>query len=123
MKFTHITDKINAMANQTKIGEVTFKVGDLVRVHYRVIEKEKVSGKTKREEKTEQKERIQPFEGIVMAIKGRDEGKSFLVRRIGAGGVGIERIFPLNSPWISKIEVKKPGDVRRAKLYYLRARK
>lgn len=108
------------MANQAKIDQTTFNVGDLVRVSYKIIEKEKTSGRTKREEKVEQKERIQVFEGLVLAVKGRGENKSFVVRRIGAGGIGIERIFPLSSPWINKIEVKKKGDVRRAKLYYLR---
>ena len=111
------------MANQTKIGETILGVGDLVRVHVRLVEKEKKGGRTKKEQKIESRERIQVFEGIVIAIKGRDENKSFTVRRLGAGGIGIERIFPLCSPWISKIEVKKAGDVRRAKLYYLRNRK
>lgn len=111
------------MANQAKIGETTFGVGDLVRVYVRLVEKEKKGGKTKKEQKIESRERIQVFEGIVIAIKGRDENKSFTVRRLGTGGVGIERIFPLISPWISKIEVKKAGDVRRAKLYYLRNNK
>jgi len=59
----------------------------------------------------------------VIAIRGREENKMFTVRRIGTGGIGIERIFPLSSPWITKIEVKKKGDVRRAKLSYLRQRK
>lgn len=108
------------MANRAKFGETTFNVGDQVRVHVRLIEKEKKGGKTKREERLEQRERIQVFDGIVLAIRGREENKTFTVRRIGTGGVGIERIFPLNSPWITKIEAKKKGDVRRAKLYYLR---
>lgn len=109
------------MANQAKFGETTFNVGDLVRVHLRVVEQEKKAGKTKREEKVEQKERIQVLGGMVISIRGRQENKSFTVRRVGADGVGIERIFPLVSPWITKIEVKKRGDVRRAKLYYLRS--
>ena len=109
------------MANQAKFGETTFNVGDLIRVHLRVVEQEKKAGKTKREEKVEQKERIQIFEGMVLAIRGREENKSFTVRRIGADRIGIERIFPLASPWITKIEVKKKGNVRRAKLYYLRS--
>lgn len=65
------------------------------------------------------KERIQPFEGDVISIKGSRENKSFTVRKI-SGGVGVERIFPFNSPKISKIDLLKEGDVRRAKLYYLR---
>lgn len=94
------------MANQAKIGDTTFAVGDTVIVSQKIIE----GGKT----------RIQPFEGIVIAIRGSGENKTFTVRKIGAGGIGVERIWPLNSPWISKINVKKKGKVRRAKLYYLR---
>jgi large subunit ribosomal protein L19 len=102
---------------------VDFHVGDTVRVHYKLIEHEKVSGKTKRESHDETRERIQVFEGIVIAIKGEAENIMFTVRKIGTAAIGIERIFPLVSPWIKKIEVKKYGDVRRAKLYYLRDRK
>jgi large subunit ribosomal protein L19 len=102
---------------------VPFHVGDTVRVHYKLIEKEKVAGKTKREVHEQTRERIQVFEGIVIAIKGSGTNCMFTVRRIGAGAIGIERIFPLVSPWIKKLDVKKRGDVRRAKLYYLRGRK
>lgn len=108
------------MANQASIGSITFHVGDTIRVHYKLIEKEKVAGRAKREVKEEVRERTQIFEGIVIAIRGAAEGKTFTVRRIGVAGIGIERIFPLNSPWIKKITVKKKGHVRRAKLYYLR---
>ncbi len=101
---------------------VDFHVGDVVRVHYRLIEKEKIAGKTKREVKEETRERIQVFEGIVIAIKGSSADAMFTVRKIGAAAVGIERIFPLMSPWIRKIDVKKHGDVRRAKLYFLRGK-
>lgn len=101
---------------------VDFHVGDTVRVHYKLIEKEKVAGKTKREVHEETHERTQVFEGIVIAIKGEGANIMFMVRRIGAVNVGIERIFPLVSPWIKKLEVKKYGDVRRGKLYYLRGR-
>lgn len=101
---------------------VTFHVGDTVRVHYKLIEKEKVAGKTKREVHEESHERTQAYEGIVIAIKGAGENTMFTVRRIAAGRVGIERIFPIVSPWIKKIEIKKSGKVRRAKLYYLRDR-
>lgn len=111
------------MANQTKFGDTTFNVGDTIRVHYRIIETEKVSGVKKREQKEEVRERIQPFEGVVLAIRGEKEMKSFTVRKMGVGGIGVERIFPLNSPWITKISVKKTGKVRRAKLYYLRKKK
>ena len=69
-----------------------------------------------------EKIRTQPFEGIVIAIKGRGENKMFTVRKIGADAIGVERIWPDNSPWIEKVVVKKQGRVRRAKLYYLRKR-
>ncbi len=108
------------MALTAQIQKIEFKVGDTVSVHYRIIEKEVVAGKTKKEKKEEVKDRIQAFEGIVIAIRGAGNNKNFIVRRIGIGNVGIERIFPLLSPWIKKIVVKKKGHVRRAKLYYLR---
>lgn len=108
------------MAISLDIHGTVVGVGDTVRVHYKIIEKDIVAGKTKKEKHEEQKERVQVFEGIVIAIRGRDEGKSFVVRRLGVGNIGIERIFPVISPWIKKVEVKKKGDVRRSKLYYLR---
>jgi len=83
-----------------------FRPGDTVRVHVRVVE----GGK----------ERTQIFEGVVMKIKGSGMGKSFTVRRIASGGVGVERIFPFNSPAVKKVEVIRKGKVRRAKLYYIR---
>jgi large subunit ribosomal protein L19 len=86
----------------------TFNVGDTVRVMYKIIE----GGK----------ERIQPFEGIVIGKKGESVSKTFTVRRIGAGGIGVERIFPVYSPNIADIQVVKAGQVRRAKLYYLRGK-
>ncbi|MEK7801722.1 MAG: 50S ribosomal protein L19 [Pseudomonadota bacterium] len=101
---------------------VPVHVGDTVRVHYKLIEKEKVAGKTKREVKEETHERIQVFEGIVIAIKGTGANAMFTVRKIGAGAVGIERIFPLISPWIRKIDIKKRGVAKRSKLYYLRGK-
>ena len=96
------------MANQTSFGETSFSVGDTVKVYQKIKE----AGKT----------RLQAFEGIVIGIKGRGENKSFTVRRIGAGSIGVERIWPLISPHLSKIEVMRKGKVRRAKLYYLRGR-
>jgi len=86
-----------------------FRAGDTVRVDYKIKEGEK--------------ERIQPFEGVVIARKGAGVGKTFTVRRIASGEIGVERIFPLNSPKIEKLEVIKKGKPRRAKLYYLRERK
>jgi len=97
------------MALQAKIKGKLFHVGDLVKVFVRLVEGEKT--------------RTQPFEGLVMAIKGRGENKTFMVRKIASGGIGVERIWPVNSPWLEKIEVKKQGKVRRSKLYYLRKRK
>jgi len=85
-----------------------FRVGDTIKVFYRIRE--------------EGKERIQPFDGIVIARKGAGVSKTFTVRKIASQGIGVERIFPLHSPNIQKIEVLKKGKVRRAKLYYLRER-
>jgi large subunit ribosomal protein L19 len=87
----------------------TFKSGDTVNVHYRVREGEK--------------ERIQQFQGVVISRKGTGANQTFIVRKVSAGNIGVERIFPLYSPFIAKIEVKKEGDVRRSKLYYLRDRR
>jgi large subunit ribosomal protein L19 len=85
-----------------------FSPGDTVRVHVKIREGEK--------------ERIQLFAGIVIARRGGGIRETFTVRKI-SGGVGVERIFPLHSPIIERIEVERKGAVRRAKLYYLRARK
>jgi large subunit ribosomal protein L19 len=82
-----------------------FRGGDHIKVHVRVIEGEK--------------ERIQAFEGDVISIRGAGINRTFTVRKISSG-VGVERIFRLNSPKIAKIELLKQGDVRRAKLFYLR---
>ena len=86
----------------------TFQSGDTVRVHVRVVEGEK--------------ERIQAFEGVVIARKGGSNRETFTVRKISYG-MGVERIFPLHSPMIEKIDVIRQGRVRRAKLYYLREKK
>ena len=83
----------------------SFKAGDTVAVHYTVKEGNKT--------------RIQIFEGLVIRVTGGSVQKSFTVRKISSG-VGVERIIPINSPLIDKIEVKKIGKVRRSKLYYLR---
>ncbi|MCB9210849.1 MAG: 50S ribosomal protein L19 [Ignavibacteriales bacterium] len=82
-----------------------FNTGDRIKVHVRVIEGNK--------------ERIQPFEGDVISVRGSSNDKTFTVRKISSG-VGVERIFPYNSPKIAKIELLRQGKVRRAKLYYLR---
>lgn len=86
-----------------------FKSGDTVNVHYRVREGDK--------------ERIQQFEGVVISRSGTGPNQTFICRKISAGNIGVERIFPLYSPFIAKIEVKKEGDVRRSKLYFLRDRR
>ena len=91
-------------------NQVQFKVGDIIRVHQRLYEQQ---GK-------EAKERIQVFEGMVIAIKGKGISKTITVRKIGANYIGVEKIWPLASPWIKQIEVKSPGRPRRAKLYYTR---
>src|ERR1700756_5918740 len=84
-----------------------FRPGDTIRVHVRLKEGEG------------DKERIQPFEGVVMSRRGELLGESFTVRRVSFG-IGVERIFPVHSPMISSIEVVRQGRVRRAKLGYLR---
>ncbi|WP_454063307.1 50S ribosomal protein L19 [Candidatus Nitrospira salsa] len=94
-----------------------FEIGDTVRVKVKVIES-KSSGKKTEEEK----ERIQVFEGVVIARKGKSVSERFTVRKISFG-VGVERIFPIHSPSIAGIEVIRKGKVRRAKLYYLRTKK
>lgn len=85
-----------------------FNIGDTVRVHFRIVEGEK--------------ERVQVFEGVVIGRKGNESPDArFTVRRV-AFGEGVERVFPLHSPRIEKVEVTREGSVRRAKLYYLRER-
>ena len=85
-----------------------FEIGDTVRVHVKVVEGEK--------------ERIQVFEGVVIARKGGRNSETFTVRKISYG-VGVERIFPVHSPVVTRIDVVRRGKARRAKLYYLRERK
>lgn len=97
---------LNTMANSFIYKDQTIGAGDIIRIHQRILEGDK--------------ERSQVFEGMVIAIKGTGDNLMFTVRKIASGGIGVERIFPAVSPWINKIEVKKKGNVRRAKLYYLR---
>ncbi len=100
------------MALSAVFGEQKFNVGDTVNVFEKLKEKDKI--------------RLHAFEGIVIAIRGREERKSFVVRRKAIGGIFVERIWPLNCPTIEKITVKKGTKkikVRRAKLYFLRKNK
>lgn len=95
------------MANQIKWQDkIEFCVGDTIKVSTTVKEGEKT--------------RTQVFQGIVIAIRGTGEGKNFIVRKIAVGSVGVEKIFPINTPTVTGIEIVKKGKVRRAKLYYLR---
>lgn len=89
-------------------GKSAFEIGDTVRVHVKVVEGEK--------------ERLQVFEGTVIARKGGANSETFTVRKISYG-VGVERIFPVHSPGVAKVDVVRQGRVRRAKLYYLRGKK
>jgi len=98
-------DLNNIVQDQIKTDLPKFNSGDHIKVHVRVIEGDK--------------ERVQPFEGDVISIRGAGLNKTFTVRKISSG-VGVERIFRFNSPKIAKIDLLKQGDVRRAKLYYLR---
>ena len=96
--------------SQLRKDHPVFRPGDTIRVHVRLKEAEG------------EKERIQPFEGVVMSRRGELLGESFTVRRVSFG-IGVERIFPVHSPMISSIEMIREGRVRRAKLNYLRGRK
>jgi len=99
----NIVDEIEKTMMRSDLPD--FRSGDTVAVHYKIKEGER--------------ERIQVFEGVVIAKKNGGARETFIVRKISYG-VGVERIFPLHSPLIDKIEVKRQGKVRRAKLYYLR---
>ena len=101
----NIIDKLEAGLVRKDLPKIT--PGDTVKVHVKVKEGEK--------------ERIQIFQGIVIGIKGGGMRTSFTVRKISSG-VGVERVFPLNSPTVDKLEIVRSGKVRRAKLYFLRAK-
>lgn len=103
------TDLVSLVdATQLRDDIPDFESGDMVNVHVRVVEGDK--------------ERIQQYKGTVIAFKGSGARRTFTVRKV-SNGVGVERIFPINSPKIAKVEVMRKGSVRRAKLYYLRERK
>ena len=82
-----------------------FKGGDTITVHYKIIEGNK--------------ERVQQFRGVVLQRRGSGNTETFTVRKM-SGGIGVERIFPLSSPFIEKIQINKRGNVRRARIFYLR---
>ncbi len=102
----NVIEKIDA--EQKKENVTDFQVGDTVKVHTRVIEGDK--------------ERIQIYSGIVIGRKGAGINENFTVRRVSYGE-GVERVFPLHSPRVAKVEVERRGSVRRARLNYLRNRK
>ncbi len=93
-------------ATQFKDNLPAFAPGDTVNVHVRVIEGDK--------------ERIQQYQGVVISIRGSGANRTFIVRKI-SNGIGVERIFPLHTPKIARIEIVRRGHVRRAKLFYLRS--
>src|SRR6202167_4287230 len=105
---SRILEKVQG--DQARQDIPAFRPGDTVRVHVRLKEAEG------------EKERIQPFEGVVISKRGHLSSTTFTVRRVSFG-IGVERIFPLHSPMISSIEILQQGRVRRAKLYYLRGLK
>lgn len=92
-------------AEHIRLDIPAFKAGDTVKVHYRIIEGEK--------------ERIQVFQGAVLRRRNGTTGASFSVRKI-SDGIGVERVFPTNSPFIDRVEVVSEGKVRRSRIYYLR---
>jgi len=94
------------MAQNFIYNDQEVNVGDTVRVHQEISEGKKT--------------RVQVFEGLVIAVKNREINKTFTVRKIATNSVGVEKIFPIMMPSIKKIEVKRRGDVKRSKLYYLR---
>lgn len=102
---TELMNLIEAAQKRDDLPE--FEAGDTINVHVRVVEGEK--------------ERIQQYQGVVIAFKGSGSRRTFTVRKV-SNGVGVERVFPINSPKLAKIEVVRRGSVRRAKLYYLRER-
>jgi len=101
-----MTNVIDALSNAALRDDVpAFRAGDTVKVHVKVVEGNR--------------SRVQVFQGVVIRVQGSGVGRTFTVRKVSFG-VGVERTFPLNSPIFDQIEVVTRGDVRRAKLYYLR---
>ena len=100
---TNVIDELAAASRRDDIPQ--FRAGDTLKVHVRVVEGNR--------------SRVQVFQGVCIRIQGSGVGRTFTVRKVSFG-VGVERTFPLNSPIFEKIEIVTRGDVRRAKLYYLR---
>ena len=100
---TNVIDTINAASLRTDNPD--FRAGDTIKVHVKVVEGNR--------------SRVQVFQGVVIKVQGSGVGRTFTVRKVSFG-VGVERTFPLHSPIFEKIEIVTRGDVRRAKLYYLR---
>ena len=96
------------MANHFTFNDQVINVGDTVRLHQKIQEGDK--------------SRVQIFEGIIIAVANESASRTFTVRRMASNGIGVEKIVPVNVPGLMKIEVKAKGDVRRAKLFYLRKR-
>lgn len=97
------------MANFVNIKETKISIGDIAKLTFLI--------------KEDNKERLQVFEGRVISIKGREPNKTIILRRMGVDNIGVERIFFVNSPIITKVEIKKSIPERRAKLYNLRLQK
>lgn len=97
---------ISKLLETDRTRKINFDIGDTVKVHYKIKEGDK--------------ERTQIYEGVVISISNKMNGKTFTVRRVSYD-VGVERIFPVHSPRITKVELVRKGKVRRAKLYYLRS--
>jgi large subunit ribosomal protein L19 len=100
---SHVIDELNAPFRRDDLP--AFRAGDTVKVHVKVVEGNR--------------SRVQVFQGVVIKVQGSGVGRTFTVRKVSFG-VGVERTFPLHSPIFEKVEVVTRGDVRRAKLYYLR---
>lgn len=94
-----------AFAAENPVEHPVFHSGDTISVHYKIIEGNK--------------ERVQVYRGVVIQIKGTGDNKMFTVRKM-SGNIGVERIFPMNSPYIKEIEINKVGKVRRSRIYYFR---
>jgi len=92
----------------TTADNLVISTGDTIRIHQEIADGAK--------------SRVQIFEGLIIGMKNRGTGRTMTVRKIGTNGIGIEKIFPVSLPSIKKIEVKRKGEVRRAKLYFLRDR-